>query len=87
MLFYSSRSNKIHGKFKWVNMVHIYHGLVRSPTSIVCSSYICSSQIPFIPQSTASYHILNNPLVSCLVWIWKAHFTQVRNADIHLVLK
>jgi hypothetical protein len=47
----------------------------------------CSSQIPFIPQRTTSYHIFNYPLVPCLMCIWKAHFTQVRNVDIHLVAK
>jgi hypothetical protein len=46
-----------------------------------------SDQIPLIPQRAASYHILNYPLIPCLMWVWETRFPQVRNADVHLVAK
>ena len=86
MVFYSSGPNKIHGHVQMggrgftLFMAYIFYLLDMWLKS-------CSSQIPFIPQCAASYHILNYPLVPCLMWIWKAHFTQVRNVDVHLVAK
>jgi hypothetical protein len=84
VLFFWSKQNTWASSKKWrgftLFMTYVFYLL-----SMWLKS--CSSQIPFIPQSTASYHILNNPLVPCLMWIWKAHFTKIHTADVHLVAK
>ena len=85
MVFYSSGSKKYINKFSWwrgftLFTAYIFYMLGMCPKS-------CGSQIPFIPQRVASYHIVNYLLVPCLMWVWKPHFAQVRNADVHLIAK
>ncbi len=86
MVFYSYWPNKIHGQIQMEGtgftlfMAYFFYLLDMWLKS-------CSSQIPFIPQRAASYHIINYLLVPCFMWIWKTHFTQVRNANVHLVAK
>ena len=77
---------KYMGMFKWMErgftffVTYVFY-------LVVMWLKLCGPQIPFIPHRAASYNILNYPLIACLMWVWKSHFTQVRSVDVHLVAK
>ena len=87
-VFYSSGPNIRHGHVQMAGgRVHIVHGLHLLPASYVVEIMQLSNSF-----HSTTYNLLSHPQLpigpqACLMWIRKAHFTQVRNADIHLVAK
>ena len=58
-----------------------------SSTCLICGGNHAALQFLLfhnvLPPTTSSI----THLVPCLMWMWKTHFTQVRNVDVHLVAK